>query len=601
MGQAVSDPEVIQQLLAKSKGKEVTDPEILKKLMQKAGEAPLPEGPAENFTSGMAKGVKAIASGTASGLGLLGDLQAVANPYLGPLGKSGTIFPRSGEFNQLFGSLGRAAQAGLESLAPGINLDTRPKNKLEEYEMNALRGAASAAPIAALTGGLGGLLASGAGGGVGAQAGNDLFEGNPSAQPWAEFGGGLLGGLTGQSLLRAGARAFHGPPVEQVARGLGDATTLQEAGTHLQEQARIWRNQIMPAQMAQAWAPIDNFMGGVQAVGVQNYQGRLNALTRQVGGMLGTSSARLSPSLIQNLNDMLWQEWVRGQRFPSWQELKDFRTKLGDALDTPELVESGGSANLRSLYGALTDDMRAAVLSQPNGQNMVRELENANRTSKALFDFAEGPLSKVITDRRVAGAGADPRIRPEDAAARLLSAGRKGASDIAALRGAIPEAVDQLAAASLRLEPGQAGARAWPRLSPEAKEALVADPQARRILDSELPLTPPTTMTQALSTGLRSTPAGAVLGLLSHNILNTSPESALIASMLPWGVGGAAVATLTPPALNALGRFVGNPGLFRGPIAGAVAGSNDLLAPQAPLPQVSPDGGLGGSGIPPGL
>jgi hypothetical protein len=172
-----------------------------------------------------------------------------------------------------------------------------------------------------------------------------------------------------------------------------------------------------------------------------------------------------------------------------------------------------------------------------------------------LYNFAAGPLSKLIST----GKAAEETIKPEAAASSLLAGGKKGATDLAALRTEVPEAVDELAAAHLR------SAKPWTNMSPEAQAALVPEVGARAVLNSAIPKT-----VSGLST--TNNLVRSLLGELGGEHL----APLVLGNAL--GLGHAsdvgAVAGLTVPLLYQGGKAIAkNPLMLTGPAAGALAGA----------------------------
>jgi hypothetical protein len=158
----------------------------------------------------------------------------------------------------------------------------------------------------------------------------------------------------------------------------------------------------------------------------------------------------------------------------TWQDVRKLRSTLGDAISNPKVVNDLGQQNIKHLYAALTQDMGnvAGELGQTQAFNQ------ANAGSKALYDFAEGPLAKIISDKKASLA--DPE--PGKVAQALLNGGKVGDTTLQALRAnGMDQPVNELAAAMLREKPDL-----WAKMSPEGKAALIPDPAHRQVIDSAL-------------------------------------------------------------------------------------------------------------------
>jgi hypothetical protein len=122
-----------------------------------------------------------------------------------------------------------------------------------------------------------------------------------------------------------------------------------------------------------------------------------------------------------------------------------------------------GQQNAAALYAGLSKDLEAAATKA----GATEEFAAANSETKRLYDIAQGPVSKIVASKSRDLAN-DPK--PEEAAASLLAGGRKGDTDLAALK-AESFPVGELASAALR---DPAKAEKWMTgLSPEARETLL--------------------------------------------------------------------------------------------------------------------------------
>lgn len=256
-----------------------------------------------------------------------------------------------------------------------------------------------------------------------------------------------------------------------IARRLGPQNTYQEAGEDLRAAAKNWATgdiKDVPngfrAQLAGAWAPVDAAMSGT-VMPLKNFASTLKEI-KGTGGNLASVIKLFRPSLPEKVSKALEgvAEGTDLSRIPKpsyyWDEVKELRTAVGDARGIPEVVEKIGKQNLSRLYAALTKDMSVAAKNQ--GPDALDAFNSANETSSRLFNLAEGPVSKIL------GAAG-----PESAAKAVI----KGeASDLEALRGQMPDAINGLAAAHIRTNVADFG-----KLSPEARVAL-AGPDAENIV-----------------------------------------------------------------------------------------------------------------------
>jgi len=79
----------------------------------------------------------------------------------------------------------------------------------------------------------------------------------------------------------------------------------------------------------------------------------------------------------------------------SWQDLKAFRTIIGQKIGQPSLTSDGTDiARLRQLYGALSEDMRVTAANQ--GSDALRAFERANTYARAKEARTEQVFKSVL-------------------------------------------------------------------------------------------------------------------------------------------------------------------------------------------------------------
>lgn len=256
---------------------------------------------------------------------------------------------------------------------------------------------------------------------------------------------------------------------EAVASSLGESSTLQEAGSALQSHAREWLTHTVPDLHSDLWSLVDAGISDKQPMRLEGFEHALNSMSTKSGELqpladvLGSGAPKALAKAYNGLTDD-----------PTWKDVKNFRSVLGEAMADPSTVNKIPRQNLAALYAGLTSDMKVTA----SHAGLLKEFNDAAAGSKQLFDLAEGPVAKVVASKSPSLAN-DPK--PEDVASRLLTGGKKGDSDLAALTSAgFP--TGELAAAGLRSEatPG----KLWNGLSPEAKATLVPDSPSRQAIES---------------------------------------------------------------------------------------------------------------------
>jgi hypothetical protein len=406
-------------------------------------------------------------------------------------------------------------------------------------------------------------LAMGATGGMGGEIGHQLAPGT-SFDPYLTLGGALLGGAVGGKIVSPMARignalmgnltpegelysetglpmrsaaftstipktkrmlgqyapleetlADLGGAIDAHAADLGASRTLTEAGNTLQQRARDWVQQIMPAKQAAAWAPVDAAIAPNTPVPLAEFRNVLGAQTGKGGAISSLIKALpgggISEGLQQRLEglDSLLQDKFGTEltptvgsyppsepavplTTPTWRDARDFRTALGEVMGTPGVVNSGAGAKLEALYAGLTKDLQNAA--DRVGPDARSAFDAANAESTRLHAFNKDIISRIIHNDNPNQAG----VEPEKAAAAMLAGGKQGASSLARLRAELPDAANELSAAKLRelgLEADTASgplagspahpnfSARWASLSPEMREALLPDEGARAGMD----------------------------------------------------------------------------------------------------------------------
>jgi hypothetical protein len=280
----------------------------------------------------------------------------------------------------------------------------------------------------------------------------------------------------------SGALEHVGATAEGIAHGLGGSTTVQEAGEAMQAHARDWLTHTMPGKIRDAWTPLDQTIPPTASSQLPAFQQALRDINTSAGA-LEPVNALLKPGLpkaigktldnIQGMDDLSLDGPISNSPDFTWGNIKVLRSSLGDAMSDPKTVAAIGAKNLSKLYATLSSDMRG-IAAEHGATDLF---DNANQESSRLYGLAEGPVAKIVAGPRASAA--DPA--PEKVAGSFLAGGKRGASDLAALRTEMPEAVNELGASFLRTSPGK-----WTSLSPEAKATLVPNSDHAQALDEVL-------------------------------------------------------------------------------------------------------------------
>jgi hypothetical protein len=228
-----------------------------------------------------------------------------------------------------------------------------------------------------------------------------------------------------------------GDAVDRTAAQLdptGQATTARTTGINLQAAARDWRDNVFPAQQAQAWGPVDQGLAGT-SVTPTGYRAALDSVTKQLN--LPETQKALTPGLATQLSDALTKDVGSGAM--TWQQASQLRTLLGKTMGVPEISQSVGADALKRAYAGIASDMRDTATA--HGQ--ANQFDAANQLSTDGHAFINGPLSNVISTNNPA----QERITPEQATNNALNGGD---TTMQAMRARLPGATDLLAAYKLQ-------------------------------------------------------------------------------------------------------------------------------------------------------
>lgn len=174
----------------------------------------------------------------------------------------------------------------------------------------------------------------------------------------------------------------------------------------------------------------------------------------------------------------------------SWEDLKQFRSMVGDKIGEMRFGENDNTSDFRSLYGALSEDMRATARAQ--GPEALRAFERANSFYREKEAVIDGALTRIL--------GQNAKGSPEKAAAAVqaMTRGGKASGDLNTLRqirGATIKsgAWDEIASSLIHLggQPASSEGRAfnpdtfvnWYADMSEQARGLLFKPELRKSLD----------------------------------------------------------------------------------------------------------------------
>lgn len=280
-----------------------------------------------------------------------------------------------------------------------------------------------------------------------------------------------VNGVAGKELRRS---------MQGEAQKFGSSKTLNEGGSELQRGAKEWMTRF-DATTSKAYDAIP--ISPQAPTNLNNTKGTLE----QLAGKLESN-----PDLAQEIKDPTLLKYLDAinKHGLNWQDLKDFRTFVGNKIGQFRFSEDARTGDYRALYGALSEDMRNSAAAQ--GPGALRAFERANSLK------ANG--ERVIEDSLVRILGPDSRGSPEKAAAAVqaMTRGGKGTGDLAKLaqvRAATVKsgAWDEVASTMIHLggQPANSEGRAfspqtfvqWYSDMSEPARSMLFKPELRKSLD----------------------------------------------------------------------------------------------------------------------
>ena len=552
----------------------------------------------------------------------------------------GTVDPTASKW--LSNVLPTSSQTNSDLQQAGIvdRPDLQPQNTGEKYLAAGSSALGGSLPLALMSGGVApalSIMAQGAGSGVGSQAAQDIAPDSKIAPLLgAVAGGSLAGGIANLGQHAASAiggdtspilkayqdagikptlvgdvsgdpamqqlQAFasksmgagrikdaseqalgqFGNSVEKTADMFGNASTLQEAGSAIQNDGKKWLANWNNAKQ-EAWGNVNKLIGDTTPIPTANTSEALSTIVSKSQGnnalneLLKSPVAQSTMNVLKDGNDSL-----------TWGQASALRSHVGQMLENPMLVSGPEQAQAKMLYGALTNDMKSGAFATGN-RAALDAFNDANALTASGHDYIENVLGDVM------------KANPEQAAKSLLSSASMGGTQLQALRQQMPDAADQLAATAIRRmgageSNGAAGNAVSPsrwlsnqdptrKMSPEAYQALFANPQAQQKMNALDTVADSMRQTEKFVNHSNTATHGTIKGIIEG--AGAGAYMGHEVGGLPGMLTGAAIGGAALPASGyALGALSTNPALARfmaSPVTQAPFG----MAPSL-MPQISP-------------
>lgn len=290
----------------------------------------------------------------------------------------------------------------------------------------------------------------------------------------------LSGGPTSGGVMRRFAEAQN----EQIGSGLADVSNQlarnisgERAGRAIERGVQTFSKNTNAMRKALYWQA-DQHIPSDTPIGVSNTQRALADLTTPIAGAEATTGGQISPK-IQQMADNLAQDVAAAQQAGlagiPYEAVKRIRSQIGEELSDFSLSTDRPTAQLKRLYGALSQDLEAAAQAQ--GPSAVAAVRRANNYFKASADRLE-TLERVV----------DKNGGPEKVFQAAMSGTKDGATTLRAVMRSLPEDGQKAVSAAVIKRMGLANPGAqnaagdafspntfltnWGSLSPEARRTL---------------------------------------------------------------------------------------------------------------------------------
>lgn len=244
--------------------------------------------------------------------------------------------------------------------------------------------------------------------------------GSPTMARVQQAASGLPGGTGRVSAAAQQTEQEFAKAVDKAAAMLGPSATPQRAGEALQNGAKAWLQQ-WKADSNQAWGDFWTLLR-------PNVSSRLTA-TRSLLNNSDTELRQQAPEIAKLLeSDRMGslKSAVQGTGAMSAQALRQFRTRVGEMLDTATLAGNEDQAALKRLYGALTTDLES--LAAASGKPAVDAFQRANQVTREGHDLLDS------TGKHILGAADKPKA-PEEAYRWVTGQASLGDTRLSAVRG----------------------------------------------------------------------------------------------------------------------------------------------------------------------
>ncbi len=289
----------------------------------------------------------------------------------------------------------------------------------------------------------------------------NLLGSSPTAGGVMARAGEMQGEQIGSGLDALGRRMSSNPTAEGAGRSIREGVDTFARSTKATRRALYWQ--------------VDRNIPADAPVPLSRTQQALSAMTAPTPGAEATTGALINPEL-GRIAENLATDLAAGNGVAlPYEAVKGLRTRLGEEAFNFSLTPDKPTAQLRQLYGALTDDIAdAARQAGPDAERALKRANNYYKKSQKRLELLEG-----VVDRNGG---------PERIFQAAMSGAKEGATVLRSVMRSLPvDAQKDVTAAVIRrmglANPGAQDAAGevfsaatflnnWNKVSPEARATL---------------------------------------------------------------------------------------------------------------------------------
>lgn len=227
-----------------------------------------------------------------------------------------------------------------------------------------------------------------------------------------------------------------GQSVDDIVSGLTKKPSVEQAGRTIERGIKSFVTNHFRPKSESLYNIVDSFIPPHSSVAVTNTQRTLQQLTDEIPGAPRLSGLLTNPKLTQ-IQKALDFDVGKSNTLP-YTAVKQLRSKVGRMLSNPELVSDLPRAELKKLYGSLSDDMGAAA--KASGPLAFNAFTRANNYYRSGMERIDGTLERIAS-----------KANPEDVFRAATGGAKEGASTLRAIRKSVePDDWDVVAGTVLK-------------------------------------------------------------------------------------------------------------------------------------------------------